>query len=272
MQPTRSAHRSAPAILADPALGGEHEIDGPGRSLRVMTYNARGLRAGVRTVARAVRAAEPEILLLQESGGRLALGRLARSIGMQLANDPFSFPRRRVKNAVLCRSPWELGTQGFRRFSSSARFYPRGVITAEVRSGPVALRCASVHLGLRPAERIRHARELDELLRSDRRGVAEDVVVGGDFNELPDGRAIAFLAGRLADAWAAAGAGGGAEGPGVTFPAQDPTARIDYVFVSGELEIRAARVPADAGTASASDHLPVVVDLAVGSGERARAR
>jgi endonuclease/exonuclease/phosphatase family metal-dependent hydrolase len=228
-----------------------------------MTYNVRGLRAGVGAVAQAVRAAEPDVVLLQESGGRLALRRLAGSIGMELAADPFSFPRRRVKNAVLCRSPWQLDAREFRRFSSSVRFYPRGVVIAEVRAGPLVLRCASVHLGLRPAERLRHARELDELLRSNSGARVQDVVIGGDFNELPAGRAIASLAKRFADAWASAETAGRAEGSGATFPARGPTARIDYAFVSGEVDIRAARVPVDERTASASDHLPLVVDLEV---------
>jgi endonuclease/exonuclease/phosphatase family metal-dependent hydrolase len=234
-----------------------------------MTYNARGLRAGVRAVALAVEAAEPDVLLLQESGGRLALRRLARSIGMELAADPFSFPRRRVKNALLCRSPWRLGGREFRRFSSSARFYPRGVVIAEARTGPLALRCASVHLGLRPGERLRHVRELDELLRSHLRAPSQPVVIGGDFNELPTGRAIGSLGQRFADAWASVES---AEGSGATFPAPNPAARIDYVFVSGEVDIRAARVPGDDRTASASDHLPVLVDLEIGGAGNTRAR
>ena len=64
------------------------------------------------------------------------------------------------------------------------------------------------------------------------------VVVGGDFNARPQERAIGFLQGKeviermhgeLTDVWSHAGVG-----PGETFPAGAPTARIDYIFYQAE--------------------------------------
>jgi endonuclease/exonuclease/phosphatase family metal-dependent hydrolase len=55
----------------------------------------------------------------------------------------------------------------------------------------------------------------------------------------------------LHDAWI------GAAGPGLTYPADAPTERIDYVLVSPHFRVRSASVP----VTEASDHRPVVVDL-----------
>jgi endonuclease/exonuclease/phosphatase family metal-dependent hydrolase len=128
-----------------------------------------------------------------------------------------------------------------------------------VRIGSGTLRCASVHLGLRPAERTWHARALEELIGTD----GPPPIIGGDFNEFPSGRAISSLSSRFVDAWTAAARDGRAdgEGEGATFPATEPVARIDYVFVPERMEVRSARVPAGAETVAASDHRPVVVEL-----------
>jgi endonuclease/exonuclease/phosphatase family metal-dependent hydrolase len=56
----------------------------------------------------------------------------------------------------------------------------------------------------------------------------------------------------LVDGWAAVG-----RGPGHTFPARRPLARIDHVLVSAQLRPVAADVP----DTRASDHRPVVVEL-----------
>src|SRR4051812_35205001 len=162
-----------------------------------MTWNVHGLRSGVPAVGRAIRSLEPDVALLQESGPRMSLLRMGATIGMQVANDPFAFPRRRVKNAVLVRFPWRLGSCRLQRFPRSARFYPRGVLLAEGSDGASRMLAASGHLGLRPGERRRHGTELERAVL----GAAGDrpAVIGGDFNEFPEGRAIGALSRRFAD-------------------------------------------------------------------------
>jgi endonuclease/exonuclease/phosphatase family metal-dependent hydrolase len=198
---------------------------------------------------------EADVVFLQESGPRIALLRMAAALGMQVANDPFSFPRRRVKNAVLVRFPWRLAASRLHRFPRSARFYPRGVLVAELAesSAAPALIAASVHLGLRPGERLRHGAELQRVVSEAAAG--RPAVIGGDFNEFPEGRAIRALSRRFTDAAAAS-----AE---PTFPARQPTARIDYVFLTRDLELLAARVPLDDEVVRGSDHLPVIVETSL---------
>jgi endonuclease/exonuclease/phosphatase family metal-dependent hydrolase len=82
------------------------------------------------------------------------------------------------------------------------------------------------------------------------------VALLGDFNAAPTAAEIQLVTRDLADAWALAGSG-----DGFTFDARTPRVRIDYVLVSSCVHVRSAvTVPT-----SASDHLPVVVDVVVAS-------
>jgi endonuclease/exonuclease/phosphatase family metal-dependent hydrolase len=173
---------------------------------------------------------------------------------MDVARDPWSPLRRRVKDAILVRPPWRLAEPRQHRFSGSARWYPRGALLARAVGPRATVSVGVTHLGLRASERLRHAAELLELLRS----MPAPVVLGGDLNEHPGRGAAAALGERYPDAWASAG-----EGDGWTFPADAPTARIDFVFVAGEIRVERATVPSGADVRTASDHRPLVVDLAV---------
>jgi endonuclease/exonuclease/phosphatase family metal-dependent hydrolase len=78
------------------------------------------------------------------------------------------------------------------------------------------------------------------------------VVLVGDLNALPESTEVQRLTDVLVDAWATAGLG-----PGYTFSARRPHARIDYVLSSDDRVAMAAEVLAS----RASDHRPVAADL-----------
>lgn len=220
--------------------------------LRVVVYNVRGFRDGADRVAAVVGRLKPDLLLLNESGGRVRLRRFARRVEMRAAADPWSPFRRRVKNAVLARPPWRVLERRFRRFDRSARWYPRGVTIARVARSGFRAWAAATHLGLHPVERRRHAEELADLLR----GLDGPIVLGGDLNELPSGRALAFLSERFWDAWLLGG-----DVDGETFPAAEPSARIDYLFVSEGVRVERVMVPPTPEVRVASDHRPIVAEL-----------
>jgi endonuclease/exonuclease/phosphatase family metal-dependent hydrolase len=155
-----------------------------------------------------------------------------------------------VKNAVLARDPWRISSVRLARFAGARRWYPRGALVAQVGSDVGHLWALSVHLGLGGGERAHQVEALIDLVAS---LAGTPVVLAGDLNATPDKRAVSRLAATLRDAWAEAG-----EGEGATFPAIAPVARIDYVFVGEAFEITQACI----GTGVASDHIPVVVDLA----------
>jgi endonuclease/exonuclease/phosphatase family metal-dependent hydrolase len=222
--------------------------------LRVVAYNVRGFRDGLDRVARVVSRLEPDVLLLNETGGRLALLRFGRATGMQFARDPWSPLRRRVKDAVLARPPWRIASSGQRRFSTSSWLYPRGALVADLRRAGARVHTVATHLSLRPGERRRHAEQLAAIAL----GLGTPAIVGGDFNERPDGKAVTMLGERFSDAWLL---GGDADGD--TFPARTPTARIDYVLVTRGIRVEGARVPADPDAREASDHRPVVAEVSL---------
>jgi endonuclease/exonuclease/phosphatase family metal-dependent hydrolase len=222
--------------------------------IRVAAYNVRGFRDGLGNVAAVVGRLRPDVLLLNETGGRWRLRRLARSAAMRAAGDPWSPFRRRVKNAVLVRPPWHVAGRRLLRFEGSRRWYPRGALVARISCPHASAWAISVHLGLHPLERRRHAAELSAALEA----LGGPVVLGGDLNERPDGRAVALLRERLADVWDLCG-----DGDGETFPADEPTARIDYLFVSESLGVERAMVPPTPDVRGASDHRPVAADLSL---------
>jgi endonuclease/exonuclease/phosphatase family metal-dependent hydrolase len=235
--------------------------------LTVLTYNVRGFRDGEDRVAEIVERLAPDVVLLQETGPRRALRRFAAGLGLEAAADPWSPLRRRVKDAVLARPPWRIVEHRQHRFAASARFYPRGALVAQVGRAGRRVWAVSTHLGLSPTERNAHVHELTDLAA----GLAGGpVVIGGDLNATPDERAVRWLADRYWDVWAAMAGPEGTEGAqtdaangagvrGATFPAREPTARIDLLFASAGLRVVSARVPT--GAEAASDHLPVVAEL-----------
>ncbi len=225
--------------------------------VRVVVYNVRGFRDDVGALVAVVRRAEPDLVLLNETGPRRKLRRFARSLGLEVAADPISPFRRRVKDAVLVRPPWRVISHSLHRFGRSERFYPRGALIAQIGHVGVRVSAIAVHLGLHPGERLRHARELTDLVPS----LSKLVVIGGDLNDTPDGRSAGWIGERLWDAWLLGG-----DVAGETFPAKDPTARIDYLFVSEGIRVEHLMVPLGDELRAASDHLPVVAELTIAEG------
>ncbi|MBO0899525.1 endonuclease/exonuclease/phosphatase family protein [Cellulomonas sp. zg-ZUI22] len=218
-------------------------------TLRVMTYNLRGLRGDVRALVDVVRAARPDVLAVQEPPrgwrGRWLLRRFASRTGLRVVvggrgartTALLVVPHRAVRGASAVRLPL---TPGLTR---------RGAATALVDG----VRVVVVHLGLRAEERARH---VDLVRRRLLHGGDGPLVVAGDLNERPGGPSWgAFGAGGLLDAASVVGV----DTP--TYPADVPRLRIDVVLADARLAVLGARVPDDAGAGVASDHRPLVVDL-----------
>jgi endonuclease/exonuclease/phosphatase family metal-dependent hydrolase len=220
--------------------------------VRVVVYNVRGFRDDSERLVRLVGHVRPDVLLLNETGARWRLRRFAKALGMDLAADAWSPFRRRVKDAVLVRPPWRILGHRQHRFEGGPWLYPRGALVAEVGRGDARLCAISTHLGLHPRERLAHARALGALV-----GVVDaPILAGGDLNERPNGRAVGFLSERFRDAWLLGG-----DSEGETFPADEPTARIDYLFLSDGIVVERVLVPPGPDAREASDHRPIVAEL-----------
>jgi endonuclease/exonuclease/phosphatase family metal-dependent hydrolase len=217
-----------------------------GTTLRLATWNIHGLRGGVTAMARVVRDEAIDVLLLQESGPRRRLRDLGRELGWIVCADPRAFPRRRIQNAVLVKSPPPRSVRTrLVRFEGGSLLHPRGALLAGIEGVSTAV---SVHLGLDGPERGRHVAQLAGMLD----GYPGAYVIGADLNALPEDPGPAAVARWATDCWAAVG-----EGTGATFPSQRPTARIDYLFVRPTIQpLRTWTV-----ASTASDHLMVVAEV-----------
>jgi endonuclease/exonuclease/phosphatase family metal-dependent hydrolase len=215
--------------------------------MRVMVWNVHGFRAGAKPMAAAVTDAAPDLLLLNETRYLgFHLRRFARRAGLEGASGTGLW--RPIPNAVLARSPWRVVDAGKTTFRRSRKTLRRGILLTIVGRAGTRLSAGAVHLGLSGEERTEHAWELTDLLAG-----REPVVLGGDLNEGPEEPAARWMAARFWDA---------ARDAGRTFPAWEPRARIDYLFVSEGVRVERAWVGGDR-FARLSDHLPVLADLEV---------
>lgn len=222
----------------------------------MLVHNVKGFEAGPDEAAAAVAEHVPDIAMITEAGTRRRFQRYVRALEMEPAAPSLLPLARTVRNAVLVRPPWRIVRFHMHRFHASKRFYPRGALVAVVGRAGYRVHALSVHLGLAGEERRRHAEELTNLTA----GLQGPVLVGGDFNEGPRSPAVRWVAERYWDSWER---GGDRDASGSTFPAVDPTSRIDYLFVSEHLRVDGAWVLSDEVARASSDHLPLVVDVAL---------
>lgn len=226
---------------------------------------------------------EVDRTLSERSGWADQAARLGERLGMEAVHGatidrgpppgaPVGTAGRRYGNALLSAHPVR-SWRALRLPGGSGRHEPRGVVDAVVDVDGRAVRCAVTHLQNRSrAERRAQAAHLVDVLTDEAvspgatPGPATDhpatdhpavaTVLLSDTNAGPETPEMRVLTAVFVDTWAAVGAGDGR-----TFPARRPVARIDHVLVRGPV----GPVAAEVVDTRASDHRPVVVDLAATS-------
>ncbi|MDQ6718075.1 MAG: endonuclease/exonuclease/phosphatase family protein [Gemmatimonadota bacterium] len=266
----RSINRFACAALSllagctRPSLGA-HDIP-----LRVMTYNIQSGHGSLDGTAAAIRAERPDIVALQEvdvhwaarSGFADQAALLGEKLGMQvrfapiynLAPDSGGKPMRQFGVAILSRyDVVSFENRVITRLSTQEQNpVPTpmpGLADAVIDVGVTRVRVLNTHLDYRADPRVREMQIADILRYIE--GNAMPTILMGDLNAEPDAPELRPLFRRLFYVWETV------FGPGYTYPADNPTKRIDYVLASPEIRGRSASVP----ETQASDHRPVVVDL-----------
>jgi endonuclease/exonuclease/phosphatase family metal-dependent hydrolase len=132
---------------------------------------------------------------------------------------------------------------------------PRAALLGVAASGLGRLQTINTHLDASGTDAYRR-QEVEAVLNivRSRLSAVTPVLVAGDFNSEPDSAVVSRLRDTgLRDVWAECG-----RGDGFTYPADRPTKRIDYVFLSGTLRCTAAEVI----DTQVSDHRPLLVTLA----------
>ena len=220
-----------------------------GHIMRVASYNLRDFKDDADAAARVVRTINPDVLCLQEVPRHLLSSYQTASF------------------AARCGLYWSGGHRGsggttvmsgLRLDAANVRQIPlkvarlqreRGYAVTQIRlPGHQGVGFVSVHLSLDADERARHAAAVMEALDGD-----GPLVVAGDLNEGSDGQAWMSIAEKLRVV----------TGDAPTFPASNPSHRLDVIFASPTLSVVPSGPiemdPTD--LAAASDHLPVWVDL-----------
>lgn len=236
-----------------------------------MTYNAHrcigadGRRSPER-IAHVIAAHRPDVVALQELDARYGRSGwvdqadvIARHLQMtfhfeglvRLAESSYGI-------AILSRRPMRLmgagPLPGKRHWPDPE---PRGAIWMAVDVGGQSVQVINSHLSFWPRTRLLQASALlsDQwLAHPSCRG---PIVLCGDLNAVPGSMVCRQIGRVLRDAQLALTS----RRPMCTWNSRYPLARIDHIFISQEVKVANLEVPRTALARSASDHLPLFVDI-----------
>lgn len=226
-----------------------------GARLRVLSWNVHGLRDDQRALERVIRAANPDVVCVQEAPKYLRwrprCAELARRCGLLYVTGGGTTGG----SALLAHLRVDIRRTAEVCLSRQLGWPARGVAAAVVHFGGAQMAVASIHLPLEPGPRLDHAERVVALLR--RSGVPH-ALAAGDLNERPGHAAWQALHdGGLRDL---------APGSGPTFPAGAPDRRIDGVLASEGVEVVGYEVMNVPGVEVASDHRPLLIAVRVPTG------
>jgi len=254
--------------------------------LRLLTYNIREGGVGrAEQIAAVIKAANPDVVALQEARDPIVVERIAKLAGFRFSGSRLSHSTGFLSNVPVLAHDW--------------RHPPRtrhALLEVSLADGFPRLFVLHLRAWFSKWSERQRSRELRGLLD----GIQEQLirekrafafhVLAGDFNALAPGeafdpspmprwiRGMIWLSGRdiarstiemmqsggYIDAWRALHANQ-SEQPGYTFPVWNPHVRLDYVFTPAEYASRfigceVRQTPDDVRTAS--DHLPLLVEIA----------
>jgi endonuclease/exonuclease/phosphatase family metal-dependent hydrolase len=230
-----------------------------------MTYNIHtgiGMdkKLDLRRISEVILKDRPDLVALQEvdRGVRRTnkideLLELARLTRMDYAFAPnLDYQGGKYGVAVLSRYP--ILAIDHRRYAHKREAERRGLLRVEVLVRGRRINFVTTHLDYQFADN--RLFETEQLLKA-LETVEGPLIVTGDFNDEPTGTSYKLMLSAFTDAWGDAISG--AEEGGLTYPADRPVKRIDYVFLAKRRGLSAKK--AHVRSTLASDHLPLVVDL-----------
>jgi endonuclease/exonuclease/phosphatase family metal-dependent hydrolase len=226
--------------------------------LRIATYNIHrcvgcdGVEAPKR-IAAVLRNINADVTALQEvafdtRGPKNILADLARSMDAQAIAGPTLLDKKgHYGNAILSR----FAPESVDRLDISVPGRePRGALAVKLLLNGSSIRIVTTHLGLRPRERRYQIRRLLPLLDDPNAAVT---ILLGDFNEwLLWGRPLRWVNRRFGSLPAPA-----------TFPSRRPLLALDRIWVSPADRLISLHHHRHVSAAVASDHLPLVAQVAV---------
>lgn len=239
------------------------------KSIRLLTYNVHSCIGSDRKldpgrIASVIAEAQADIVALQEvdvlrrrTGGIDQAHMIASLLEMQAHFHPvLSVAEEQYGDAIITAFP----TGAVKAGPLPSLGEQRGALSVEILIGDRKLLVVNTHLGLRGRERIG---QMTTLLNSGwLRGTVDEplpTILCGDFNAIPSSATYRLAARSLKDAQLAGNAR-----PRATFPARYPLMRLDHVFVTDDLIVKQATVLQNRLARVASDHLPLLAEIAFG--------
>lgn len=246
-------------------------------ALRVMTYNIAAGHGDLNATAATIRAASADIVALQEVDvhwePRSNFADQATELGRQLNMQVRFAPIYHVASTDASKPPREYGVALLSRFpivafhnhqltrlsTQTANASPApmpGFLEVSVKANGQTLRVFNTHLDYRadPSVRRQQVSETLAILGT----TDTPMLFFGDLNATPTAPELAPLLARLRDAWPTS------SDAGLSYPANAPVKRIDYVLTSSHFRVVSASVT-DVQT---SDHRPVVASLSMSRSNR----
>jgi endonuclease/exonuclease/phosphatase family metal-dependent hydrolase len=235
----------------------------PGATLRVATYNVHACvgtdrRHDPDRVAAVVSELDADVVALQEFTYAASIAIETREPVELVTLDGYQCalgPTRRIAtrcfgNALLARHTI---VEVHRIDLSRDGREPRGALAATLDIGGTHVHVLATHLGLRLSERRFQVQQMLSYLESVRHSL---VVVLGDFNDWLPGRSVVHvLDHRL-----------GAAVRLRSFPSSRPMLSLDRIWIQPAAALQRMFVHTSALARRASDHLPVVADVALDQG------
>jgi endonuclease/exonuclease/phosphatase family metal-dependent hydrolase len=230
-------------------------------TLRVMTYNihhGEGVdgKVDLLRIAELIQREGADIVALQEvdkgvsrTARRDLPAELAALTGMNCVfGNNFPYQGGEYGNAVLTRFPVLRVTNT--PYPMLRTDEQRGLLQLilDVRGRELVFMNTHLDYQSDDAERWLNVGEIETRMKS---YAGRPIILCGDFNTTPESRVCVRLSKRLDDTWARVG-----QGDGFTIPAQQPTKRIDYIWIAKDKSLVPLRVWVP--QSDASDHLPVV--------------
>lgn len=260
-----SGYVSCLAVLAAILIGcSTHSMQTKPATLRVMTYNihhGEGLdgKVDLLRIAQLIQREGADIVALQEVDKgvtRTALrdlpAELAALTGMTgVFSNNFPFQGGEYGNAVLTRFPVVRVTNTLYPMLRAGE--QRGLLqlVLDVRGRELVFMNTHIDYRSDDAERWLNVGEIEKRMQQ---YAGRPIILCGDFNTTPESRVCRRLSERFDDTWARVG-----QGDGFTIPAEQPTKRIDYIWIAKDKSFVPLRVWVP--QSDASDHLPVVAEF-----------
>lgn len=231
--------------------------------LRIMTYNIHvgvGMdkKLDLQRIADVILKEKPDIVGLQEvdrgvtrTEGKDEIAELAKLTRMDYAfAHNLDYQGGQYGVAILSRFLIQkIDHQKYQNLREAER---RGMLRVELEINGRAVDFVTTHLDYQYADgRLFETEQMLKFLAD----VKNPLIVSGDFNDEPDGSSYQMMLRGFDDAWLASRV----KGLGLSYPADKPVKRIDYIFLRTNDRWRVKKVWVVETVAS--DHLPVVADV-----------